>query len=216
MAIVTRSPQKCCSDIIWMYINLSVSLLNPRQLLPVASPAMARLAILLFLTFAFVSALEDRQNEIQETEIGIDFPGKPVFDFQKYGWRFDVRIVPEVNSTENDRFPDFPFKDIGNCVLDFSFVCLQKRVARYVDDINQLDDINLLGRTVQIVRAKAPATSESRAISEDISDRIDRSVDDFFDSHALRITLPRWNGKSSQVNVMYNDTSLVEGQLRLN
>ena len=141
---------------------------------------------------------------------------RSIIDFRRNGIRVDVKVVPAVNVStgEEDGFPQFPFKEVGSCVLEFSFVCVQKRVARFLDDVSHLREITLFGQSVKLVKLKEvpPETISERRMIEGPSERIDRSIDDFFDMFALRISLPRWNGKTNQIDVTMDDSNgVVEG-----
>lgn len=141
---------------------------------------------------------------------------KPIFDYRKNGVKIDVRIVPAMNQSivtneTDDNFPDFPMKDIGRCVIDFSLICIQRRFARYLDIVGHLNEITLFGQNVKLVKSRKPIDDPfDRRMIGGISDRIERSIDDFFNSFALRIILPRWNGKKNQIDIMMDDTAISE------
>lgn len=142
---------------------------------------------------------------------------KPIFNYRKNGFRVDVRIVPAINSTSrnenfDDHFPHFPVKEIGRCIVDLSMSCVQKRVVRFLDVVKQLREITLYGQTIKMVRTRVAKQIESdrNLIPDGLKERIDRSIDEFFETFVLRITLPKWNGKTNQINLMFDDTD-VEG-----
>ncbi|XP_015173227.1 PREDICTED: uncharacterized protein LOC107064731 [Polistes dominula] len=148
---------------------------------------------------------------------------RSIFNYRRAGLRLDIKIVtnPTTNFTDTfkrkiDNFPDFPTKDIGQCVLDLSLSCIKKRFAKLFDSIGDLNEITLIGQNVKLVKIRKPR-DDRRSINNYGTDEIRRSIDDFFDSFVLRITLPRWNGKRerSQIDLMFDETSggpIIEGR----
>ncbi|KAG6795100.1 hypothetical protein HZU73_09550 [Apis mellifera caucasica] len=69
-----------------------------------------------------------------------------------------------------------------------------------------------MGQNVKLVKTRA-RIGRGRFVNES-NDNIERSVNDFFDTFALRITLPRWSGnrEKNQIDVMYDETDIVEGR----
>ncbi|KAK2579914.1 hypothetical protein KPH14_007594 [Odynerus spinipes] len=143
---------------------------------------------------------------------------KSIFTYQRAGVRVDIKIVslPRKNSTGEERkivesFPEFPARDIGRCVLDLSLICVKKRFAKLLESIARLDEIALIGQDVKLVKTRVPRY-ERRSITGNDVDDIERSIDDFFDTFVLRITLPRWNGKRerNQIDVMFDESGPME------
>lgn len=124
----------------------------------------------------------------------------------------DIRVVQSVRneSLKEDDFPAFPTSDIGRCIIDLSLVCAQKRLGRFLESIRHLNEIHLMGQEMKLVKTRV--INNPRSINES-NDGIERSVNDFFDTFALRITLPRWNGKpeKNQIDVMLDETAIAEG-----
>ncbi|XP_046487940.1 uncharacterized protein [Neodiprion pinetum] len=144
---------------------------------------------------------------------------RPIFKYQKNGIKLDLKIVPFRNHTDReDDFPSFPAKDIGICVLDLSLNCVQQRFHNFLDQIRRLKEITLLGNWVKLVRTKevAEEIGESRSfdLNHEMSDVISQDIDSFFDVFALRINLPsiQGNKKKNQIDVMFDETGLVEGR----
>lgn len=154
-----------------------------------------------------------------DTEL-IDNHGKherKIFDYWKNGVKLDLRVVA-VNdsiSDEDDHFPAFPAKDIGRCVLDLSAMCIRDRMARYIISMSNLEKINLYGKSVKLVKVRALPTERWDERSLDPVKKVDQSIDDFFDSFALRISLPKGNRKRemNQIDVMFEDRGAVEGKI---
>ncbi|XP_011646280.1 uncharacterized protein LOC105432950 [Pogonomyrmex barbatus] len=141
-----------------------------------------------------------------------------IFHFRKNGFKIDLKAVPlarndTVKNNDDDHFPEFPVKDISKCIIEFSLSCIKKRFIRFVETIRRLDKIILFGENVKLVKSAAIRRSDAQAVNNsDVS--IERSLDDFFDSFTLRITLPRWNDKPerNQIDVTLDDTAVVEGR----
>lgn len=142
---------------------------------------------------------------------------RQIFNFTKNGIKIDLKIVPSarndsVKNKDSDYFPEFPVRDLGKCIIEFSLGCIKKRFVRYLETVGRLDEITLLGQDVKLVKSGTTRKSDARSMNNsDVS--IERSVDDFFDSFTLRITLPRWNSKreKNQIDVMFDETAVAEG-----
>lgn len=142
-----------------------------------------------------------------------------IFNFRKSGVNIDVKVVPTVkdkpgkDEDEDDYFPEFPVKDIGKCIIEFSLGCIRKRFVRFLETVGRLDEITLLGQDVKLVKSRI-ARSDGSATRNDSDVSIERTVDDLFDSFTLRITLPRWNSKreKNQIDVMLDETEVAEGK----
>lgn len=146
-------------------------------------------------------------------------PAQPIFNYHKNGVDIKVRVVPAINdSVIDDRFPEFPARELSFCVFEFSARCFRDRLARFIDSIAHLDQITLWGSTVKFVKTKPlPKKSAERRMLDSADSglgKIDRSIDDFFDSFALRINLPQSAGRRerNQIDIMFDDNSVVEGR----
>lgn len=159
-------------------------------------------------------------RNVKDYILGMELRKAPVerriFNFKKNGFKIDVKIVPSprndsMKNKDDDHFPEFPVKDIGKCVIEFSLGCIKKRFVRFLETITRLDEITLLGQDIKLVKIRTINRSDGRAMNNtDVS--IERSLDDFFNSFTLRITLPRWHKREkNQIDVMYDETAAVEG-----
>lgn len=153
-------------------------------------------------------------RDLQTRHYDVDTPERSIFDYRINGVKIDMKIVPATNesTTIDDGFPKFPVKEIGHCMAELSLTCAQKRIARFLDIVGNLPEITLFGQSVKLVKLKEVPTEEQRTITG-VSEKIDKSIDDFFDTFALRISLPRRNGKKSQIDVAIDDTDIVEGNM---
>ncbi|EZA55600.1 hypothetical protein X777_03855 [Ooceraea biroi] len=146
---------------------------------------------------------------------------RQLFHLKKYGFKVDVKVIPSYRNgsakseddDDEDHFPAFPVRDIGKCIFEFSLGCIRKRFVRYLETISSLDEITLHGQDVKLVKSRAVSRPDSARAMNDSDVSIQRTVDDFFDSFILRITLPRWNNKreKNQIDVMMDETA-VEGR----
>lgn len=136
-----------------------------------------------------------------------------MFDFRKNGIRVDIRVVPSLrnDSIKDDGFPEFPAMDINRCVIDLSLICAKNRLGRFLESIRSMNEIHLIGQDIKLVKTRT-RSSRGRFVNES-NDNIERSVNDFFDTFALRITLPGWKGnrEKNQIDVMFDETDVVEG-----
>lgn len=121
-------------------------------------------------------------------------------------------MVPSLknDSAKDDGFPEFPTTDISRCVIDLSLICAKKRLGQFLESIRDLNEIYLMGQNVKLVKTRV---INDRRFANDSNDVIQRSINDFFDTFALRITLPRWNGEQekNQIDVMFDETPGFEG-----
>ena len=177
---------------------------------------------LIFATTLIVAVLaENSENAVRSATYEPDIEPyeetgrteRSIFDYRKNGIKVDVRIVPAVNrSNVDDKFPPFPFREIGGCVMDFSMTCIKKRIARFLDTVGRLPEITFYGQTVKLVRvANPPEIKNEQRMLMGPNEWIDRSIDNFFDTFALRLSFPRRNGKQNQIDIMMDDTNVVEG-----
>lgn len=143
-----------------------------------------------------------------------------LFHLKKNGFKVDVRVVSSFRNdsakSKDDHFPQFPVKDIGRCIVELSLGCIKKRFVRLLETIRRLDEITLLGQDVKLVKNRVLYKADSARSMNDSDISIESSVDDFFSSFALRITLPRWDSKrqKNQIDVMLDDTAVAEGWYR--
>ncbi|XP_011703719.1 PREDICTED: uncharacterized protein LOC105459417 [Wasmannia auropunctata] len=143
-----------------------------------------------------------------------------IFNIKKNGIKIDLKIVPaarndSIKNNKDDYFPEFPVRDIGKCIIEFSLGCIKKRFIRFLETVGRLDEITLLGQDVKLVKSRIAHRSDARSMNDsDVS--IERSIDDFFDSFTLRITLPRWNSKRerNQIDVMFDETAEGRGKMK--
>lgn len=162
------------------------------------------------------NGIRDVKDYILDTKLHRTPVERQIFSLKKNGIKINVKVVSLARNNslqnEDDHFPEFPAKDIGKCIIEFSLGCIKKRFIRFVDTVGRLDEITLLGQDVKLIKSRTVHRSDARSMNDsDVS--IERSIDDFFDSFTLRITLPRWNSKreKNQIDVMFDETAVAEG-----
>lgn len=183
-----------------------------------------------FACFFFVAGVafpKNTGNEIQSLDYEPDIEPyesltpteKPIFKYQRNGIKLDLKIVPSSHNDtiSEDNFPNFPAKNIGGCVLDLSLTCVQQQLHHFLGKIRRLKEITLLGNWIKLVRTREPTKQFGERRSSDsgdgVNDLITQDIDSFFDVFALRINLPSLQGKKkkNQIDVMFDETGLVEG-----
>lgn len=109
--------------------------------------------------------------------------------------------IPIFHPTDEDgRTPETP--DMVACLLAMSYTCLQRKTVVYLDALNRLDRIPLLGDFVTAVRTR-PVDTRTPTIDERLLDArgfnnvlslsvlVDSVFRNIVKDHALRISFPR-------------------------
>lgn len=112
--------------------------------------------------------------------------------------------MPPVHPAEDrDDRPEAP--DMVACLRAMSYTCLQRKTAVYLDALNRLDRIRLLGDFITAVRTR-PVDSKTPTISENLLEArglnnvfslsvlVNWVVQNMVRDHALRISFPRIAG----------------------
>lgn len=96
--------------------------------------------------------------------------------------------------------PSNPLNEIvTECLVKFSFPCFQKKVLVFLDRINRVEKINLLGQVLSVVRIKGdhtpPITEElltARKVTDEgsLTTLLDLTIDRFLETHVIQITIP--------------------------
>ncbi|XP_034254401.1 uncharacterized protein LOC117653115 [Thrips palmi] len=84
----------------------------------------------------------------------------------------------------------------SECLLRLSVPCVQRKLLLFLDRLGRMERFRLLGDFLTVVRVE-PRHGEARqhvldedADVTDLAGMVDRLVDDFFDTHVLRFSLP--------------------------
>lgn len=113
-----------------------------------------------------------------------------------------VLAFPKSPSTSSAPEPEPEAPDMIACLRAMSYTCVQRKTAVYLDALNRLDRIRLLGDFVTAVRTR-PVRSRSPAISEQLlqarglnnvvslSVLVNAVVGDIVQDHVLKISFPR-------------------------
>ncbi|XP_046409226.1 uncharacterized protein LOC124174159 [Ischnura elegans] len=150
------------------------------------------------------------------------------------GWAAAANAAPEpraVDDAEENALSGV-FED---CVMKFSFSCIQKKVLVFIERLGRRDMFGSLGGYLSVVRSAPADASAGEALTseqaldaslprsadarqEALESLMDDSVDRFFREHVLRVQLPTWlsattaEGRSAAtvIDVKLDDDSSVE------
>jgi hypothetical protein len=96
----------------------------------------------------------------------------------------------------------------SDCITEFSFACVQRKVLVFFDRLGRMDSFNLLGDFVSVVRTRRDTTPQITEdglkarlyaggnVESDMESLMDLVADRFFSSHILRVRLPAWSQAS--------------------
>lgn len=96
----------------------------------------------------------------------------------------------------------------SDCMSEFSFTCVQRKVLVFFDRLGRMDSFNLLGDFVSVVRTRHDTTPQITEdglkarlysggnVESDMDSLMDLVADRFFSSHILRVRLPAWTEAS--------------------
>ncbi|KAL4097039.1 hypothetical protein QTP88_021879 [Uroleucon formosanum] len=86
-----------------------------------------------------------------------------------------------------------------DCVLDLAIVCLDDKLLVYVNWLEKRDKLNVVGDIVTIVKKKEAGLAEDRSKLQPqnskmhvhrVSTSLGPAIDEYFDTHTIRISLP--------------------------
>lgn len=116
--------------------------------------------------------------------------------------------TPTVKENGSDN-PVTAFSGIySDCMSEFSFTCVQRKVLVFFDRLGRMDSFNLLGDFVSVVRTRRDTTPQITEdglkarlysggnVESDMDSLMDLVADRFFSSHILRVRLPSWTEAS--------------------
>jgi hypothetical protein len=118
--------------------------------------------------------------------------------------------TPTVKENEPDMSnPVTAFSGIySDCMTEFSFTCVQRKVLVFFDRLGRMDSFNLLGNFVSVVRTRRDTTPQITEyglkarlysggnVESDMDSLMDLVADRFFSTHILRVRLPAWTEAS--------------------
>lgn len=96
----------------------------------------------------------------------------------------------------------------SDCITEFSFTCVQRKVLVFFDRLGRMENFNLLGDFMSVVRTRPDTTPRITEdglkarlytggnIESDMDSLMDLVADRFFSSHILRVRLPAWTEAS--------------------
>lgn len=87
----------------------------------------------------------------------------------------------------------------SDCLVNLSFPCLQRKILVFLDRLGRMAKFDLIGNFLSVVRTAKetrPQLTENTLVARNIDDEltlrtmIDNSIDEFFDEHVFRVSLP--------------------------
>lgn len=87
----------------------------------------------------------------------------------------------------------------SDCLVNLSFPCLQRKILVFLDRLGRMAKFNLIGNFLSVVRTAKetrPQLTENTLVARRVDDErslramIDDSIDQFFDDHVIRVTVP--------------------------
>jgi hypothetical protein len=96
----------------------------------------------------------------------------------------------------------------SDCITEFSFACVQRKILVFFDRLGRMESFNLLGDFISIVRTRPDTTPRITEdglkarlypggnVESDMDSLLDLVADRFFSSHILRVRLPAWTEAS--------------------
>ena len=92
----------------------------------------------------------------------------------------------------------------SDCILEFSFSCVQRKILVFFDRLGRMERFNLLGDFISVIKTRkvnaSPITEENLKARGNLDSEMDTLMelisDRFFNTHILRIQLPTWTAAS--------------------
>lgn len=116
--------------------------------------------------------------------------------------------TPTVKEEESES-PVNAFSGIySDCITEFSFTCVQRKVLVFFDRLGRMESFNLLGNFISVVKTRRDTTPRITEdglkarlypggnVESDMDTLMDLVADRFFSSHVLRVRLPSWTEAS--------------------
>ena len=116
--------------------------------------------------------------------------------------------APTVKEDESES-PVNAFSGIySDCITEFSFTCVQRKVLVFFDRLGRMESFNLLGDFISVVKTRRDTTPRITEeglkarlypggnVESDMDTLMDLVADRFFSTHVLRVRLPSWTEAS--------------------
>ncbi|KAJ9577089.1 hypothetical protein L9F63_006369, partial [Diploptera punctata] len=92
----------------------------------------------------------------------------------------------------------------SDCITEFSFSCVQRKILVFFDRLGRMERFNLLDDFISVIRTRkvsAPPITEENLkargnMDSEMDTLMDLVADRFFNTHILRIQLPTWTAAS--------------------
>ena len=163
-----------------------------------------------------ISGNQQEQN-IQEVNIAKDLEGSGSVREAKF-LNFKTLVSGHSNEIDTDtatvkedvsESPVNAFSGIySDCIKEFSFTCVQRKVLVFFDRLGRMESINLLGDFISVVKTRRDTTPRITEeglkarlypggnVQSDMDTIMDLVAHRFFSSHVLRVRLPSWTEAS--------------------
>ncbi|KAK9501344.1 hypothetical protein O3M35_012080 [Rhynocoris fuscipes] len=116
----------------------------------------------------------------------------------------------------------------SECVLSFSFPCIQRKTLLFIERLGRSTVYPLIGNFITLVRTKPldePQLAEDKLRylkGDQLADMVDTAVTDFFQNHVFRMQLPNWMIDSSSerrsdnaLDFYVGDSEVEEGRKKI-
>ena len=140
-------------------------------------------------------------NEIQQNTRDARF-----INFKSFVSRQTNEIEEEPIAKEDE--PPSPITALtgmySDCITEFSFSCVQRKILVFFDRLGRMERFNLLDNFISVIRTRKvnapPITEENLRARGNLDSEMDTLMDlvanRFFNTHILRIQLPTWTAAS--------------------
>lgn len=169
------------------------------------------------LTYGLAITSNQQEQNIEEVNVAKDVEGSESVRTAKFlnfktlvsGQSNEIDTEkPTVKEDESDS-PVNAFSGIySDCITEFSFTCVQRKVLVFFDRLGRMESFNLLGDFISVVKTRRDTTPRITEdglkarlypggnVESDMDTLMDLVADRFFSSHVLRVSLPSWTEAS--------------------
>ena len=169
------------------------------------------------LTYGLAITGNQQEQNTQEVNVAKDVEGSESVRTAKF-LNFKTLVSGHSNEIDTDKptvkedeseSPVNAFSGIySDCITEFSFTCVQRKVLVFFDHLGRMESFNLLGDFITVVKTRrdtTPRITENGLkarlypggnAESDMDTLMDLVADRFFSSHILRVRLPSWTEAS--------------------
>jgi len=169
------------------------------------------------LTYGLAITGNQQEQDIQEVNVAKDVEDSGSVRTAKF-LNFKTLVSSHSNEIDTDKptvkedeseSPVNAFSGIySDCITEFSFTCVQRKVLVFFDRLGRMESFNLLGDFISVVKTRRDTTPRITEdglkarlypggnVESDMDTLMDLVADRFFSSHVLRVRLPSWTEAS--------------------